>query len=349
MKNIFCALALSCGVITAQGLVPTSEERKISVDELNSVLAVSGSEAQGTAFVTVYEEKPYIVTNQHVLSGQSNLKIQNGEKRDFRGTRFVAATDADIAFIELPEVPPGIFPLALATDVERIAKKGDEVLVPGNSEGGGVITVTPGKVVAVGPKRIEVDAPVFPGNSGGPIYHVKSGKVVGVLTEAEIVSDNHFTAASMRDSASQIKREIRYFGHRVDTVGGWESMDWRAFHKTSRAIARADEELGALIAYLHNDPSWKEFGELHRSFNDAKAVISAGKYSSADKLKAQKNFLRNFELMTKTPLRRLKSLKSYYIHTTQKEILERQVSYIQGAIDIANEDTRMLGRLMGRY
>ena len=74
--------------------------------------------------------------------------------------------------------------LALAADVSTSASTDDPVVTPGNSEGGEVILNTEGKVLGIGPEHIEISNPVYHGNSGGPVIHTKTGKVLGVVTQA---------------------------------------------------------------------------------------------------------------------------------------------------------------------
>ena len=66
--------------------------------------------------------------------------------------------------------------------VDENASIDDDVVVLGNAEGGGVINTIKGKIVGVGPNLVEVDAAFVPGNSGSPIIHLKTGKVIGVAT-----------------------------------------------------------------------------------------------------------------------------------------------------------------------
>ena len=71
----------------------------------------------------------------------------------------------------------------LELDQSRISVKiGDAIVVLGNSGGGGVVTKLEGKLVGIGPDRIEVSAEFIPGNSGSPIIHVPTGKVIGIAT-----------------------------------------------------------------------------------------------------------------------------------------------------------------------
>ena len=56
------------------------------------------------------------------------------------------------------------------TELANEMRIGDDVVVLGNSGGGGVITSIPGKVVGVGPDRIEVSAEFIQATPGAPSF-----------------------------------------------------------------------------------------------------------------------------------------------------------------------------------
>jgi hypothetical protein len=108
-------------------------------------------------------------------------------------------------------------------NVDQNAAIGDSVVVLGNAEGGGVVNTIIGKIVGIGPSLVEVDAPFVPGNSGSPIIHLKSGKVIGVAT---------YTSTQEYDLTTEKKLPapvIRRFGYRIDSIKGWQAVNWRAF------------------------------------------------------------------------------------------------------------------------
>ena len=62
-----------------------------------------------------------------------------------------------------------------------------------------------------------MDALIEPGNSGGPIIHLRSGKVIGVATYA-----------TCSDKLSG-EKAARRFGYRLDTVALWQHIDYKQF------------------------------------------------------------------------------------------------------------------------
>jgi S1-C subfamily serine protease len=149
-------------------------------EQRDAVVLIEGDKGVGTGFICRILDGLYVVTNQHVLSGNTKVKIMSLNKKIIPTTNLKCAVDHDIAAYRLQDQN---FPaLELESSVEAKVKAGDPVVAVGNSQGGGVLLETPGFVKGLGPDRIEVDNPIFGGNSGGPIIQTATGKVVGVIT-----------------------------------------------------------------------------------------------------------------------------------------------------------------------
>lgn len=146
--------------------------------------------AQGSGFV--YDNKGHIITNQHVVENAISVEVvfSNGIRREAS----VVGTDvySDIAVLEVKNFPsatgnftPTPLPLANSSRVDP----GEHVIAIGNPFGLSR-TITHGIVSATGrslptqrgfsiPNVIQTDAPLNPGNSGGPLLNLL-GKVIGV-------------------------------------------------------------------------------------------------------------------------------------------------------------------------
>jgi hypothetical protein len=147
---------------------------------------------------------------------------------------------------------PSFSYLTLAPDVSAIVQPGDEVVTPGNSEGGEVMLNTGGKVLGIGPDRIEFDNPIYHGNSGGPVFHVKSGKVIAIVTEAmKVDTSDAVDKASFANRNSAIGHSMRYFGFRIDNVPSWEPYDWGRFQNETAFLDQFDLRSRCLDSYLN--------------------------------------------------------------------------------------------------
>jgi hypothetical protein len=135
---------------------------------------------------------------------------------------------------------------------------------------------TDGKVLGIGPERVEFDNPIYHGNSGGPVFHVKSGKVLGVVTEAEKVDlTDALDKASFASRSSAISNSMRYFGLRLDTVPAWLPIDPRRFQTESAFLDNFDQRNKALDSYLNapdddkpEDVVWRKDDKIVQANNE---------------------------------------------------------------------------------
>src|SRR6201993_2370200 len=127
----------------------------------------------------------YILTNNHVVDGATEVRVILSEKREFQAR--VVGTDpkTDIAVLKIEA--SGLSPITIG-DSSR-AEVGDTVLAIGDPFGVGE-TVTKGIVSATGRGNlgiedyedfIQTDAPINPGNSGGALINDR-GELVGINT-----------------------------------------------------------------------------------------------------------------------------------------------------------------------
>ena len=317
---------------------------------LNAIVTISGHAGEGTGFICHFRGKIYVATNQHVLGVGTSLMIRASGGAQILARRVFAAGDADIALIECDPLPPGTTVLELAALPDPSIHEGDPVLVLGNSKGDGVITQTPGKLLAVGPQRIEVSNPVYPGNSGSPIIHVGTKKVIGVLTEAELVSLNEFEKASFRSQDSALKSTVRYFGHRLDSVHLWEPLNWDAFQQTEAAIHQSRDELDAIFAYFTDTTRarYKSFKALHEARNEAASVFTDHRVSAADRLAASDRLLRDIDGFARAAKLRLANHKIYDYQQSKVDTINRMSDAVFEVTEIIKRDNTYTASLLAR-
>jgi hypothetical protein len=112
---------------------------------------------------------------------------------------------------------------------------------------------TTGKVLGVGPERIEIDNPIYHGNSGGPVVDMKTHQVVAVVAVAmKVENTDALDKASFASRDSAIHGSMRYFGLRVDNVPGWEDLDWKSFQGETAFIDRFDQRSRCLDSFLNS-------------------------------------------------------------------------------------------------
>ncbi len=270
---------------------PAPVTGKLSEEQSRAVVLITGDNAEGTGFMIKTPTGPAIVTNIHVIANNPNLKITTTTGALVTVLSEKAASDRDLALLAIKDA--GYNYLEVCTDISHMVQPGDEVITPVNSQGGRVMLNTGGKVLGIGPERIEFDNPIYHGNSGGPVFHTKSGKVLGVVTEAMKVDvTDALDKASFASRNSAISSSMRYFGLRLDTVSDWIPVDSRAFQVETAFLDQFHEQSRRLDAYLNaadknqSDNSNGGQSSSSGSSNDSKI------YTSDEKImKANDNFV----------------------------------------------------------
>jgi S1-C subfamily serine protease len=187
------------------GRVSTVEasDRELTLPDLferteRSVVQVSATNdptergSLGTGFV--FDDNGHIVTNNHVISGTTNLAVTFHDGTVYSATMIGNDPFTDLAVLYVADVPQEkLVPLPLADSTQ--IRVGEQVAAIGNPFGLSS-SMTSGIVSGVGrtipaqntgtlqffiPDIIQTDAPINPGNSGGPLLNTR-GQVVGINT-----------------------------------------------------------------------------------------------------------------------------------------------------------------------
>ncbi len=146
---------------------------------------------RGTGSGVVMDGRGDIVTNRHVVSGASDVKVTFSDGREFAARTLGMDAETDVAVIRL-EKPPRDLVAARLGDSDAL-EVGEWVLAIGSPLGLDQ-TVTAGIVSGKGKvgrhvqmsggrvrHYIQTDAKINPGNSGGPLVNL-SAEVVGINT-----------------------------------------------------------------------------------------------------------------------------------------------------------------------
>src|SRR5271165_3213057 len=127
----------------------------------------------------------YILTNNHVIEGATEVKVSFADKREYAAKIIGTDPMTDVAVIKINEHN---LPTLTLSDSSH-AQIGDVVLAVGDPFGLGQ-TVTMGIVSATGRSGlgierfedfIQTDAPINPGNSGGALINTR-GELIGINT-----------------------------------------------------------------------------------------------------------------------------------------------------------------------
>ena len=161
----------------AAATTPPASLEEVVGRVLPAVASIAAGQARGTGFFVRYDQ---VLTNAHVVEGQSSVKLQVGEST-YTARVVTVAQGSDLAILQVYSPDPKQPILRLGSG--STARVGQEVIAVGSALGVLSNTVTRGIVSAirdVGTVRlIQTDAAINPGNSGGPLVD-RSGVVIGV-------------------------------------------------------------------------------------------------------------------------------------------------------------------------
>lgn len=136
----------------------------------------------GSGFII--DKNGYVMTNEHVVRGASEIIVTTRDGKKFGGKVVGADPDLDIAIVKIDTQGAELSTLPLG-DSSGI-RPGEWVIAIGNPYGfsnsvsAGIISATGRALNDLGKKNlIQIDAAINPGNSGGPLLNLK-GEVIGV-------------------------------------------------------------------------------------------------------------------------------------------------------------------------
>lgn len=161
-----------------------------ATDEEGKRVPISGSEGSGF----IYRADGYVITNDHVVSGNKNVTVILNNGKEYPG-KVLSASEFDVAVIKIEAqnlptlgigdskgVRPGEMVMAIGSPFGlensvtfgHVSALGRENAIPDMEGGGGLASST-----RFYPDLIQTDAAINVGNSGGPLVNIE-GQVIGM-------------------------------------------------------------------------------------------------------------------------------------------------------------------------
>ncbi len=272
-----------------------------------AVALIECKEGSGTGFLLDMGCKTYLMSNEHVVrsGGKIEARLIDGTLLQL-GEFSVAADGRDLVRFEV--LGCNKKPLRLRENMPSI---GEQVTAYGNSLGGGVATESKGFIQGVGPTRIETNAEIVHGNSGGPLVDTH-GEVVGVTAHGQ------FTDSGREDRSNANTRydgTVRRYAVRLTGVN-WKVIDRSEYERQVLELADFKTFWGYLKPYLllergdvpeeyldYNDLCSKDFNIHGTGFDDMLKEV-AKKYEKSGKAiarwaeweKGRKELIRRLDL-----------------------------------------------------
>jgi serine protease Do len=183
-----------------------------------AVVVIKTPQGLGSGFIV--NEKGYIVTNHHVIAGETRIfvtvfvkKENKFEKIKFEKVKIIAlAPQLDLAFLKIEDKIDIKLTKVYLGDTGKL-NVGDPVFAIGNPYGlersvsEGIVST---KSRNFGDHLfIQTTAPLNPGNSGGPLFNLK-GEVIGVNSMGYLFSDGLGFAIQVNDVKDFLKNRDAY-------------------------------------------------------------------------------------------------------------------------------------------
>jgi len=250
--GIFCLFTVLFSIFSAAQAADKSSSKMTNSQKSAIVSIEDGNGGGATGFFCKINGKIFLVTNVHVLAAIKTPVITTLTGETVKIQRVYMAKNHDVAIATVAAIPDGCEPLEALENVQDIVKEGDGAVICGNSLAKGTMLETPGKVIATGPRRIELDTPFFEGNSGSPVFHEKTGKVIGVAAYVVIMNkdSSRVTSESMSNRNSAIKKSVRYFAYRLDSIKSWTSPNLKDIYEHNAIVNEYREKLSLIGSFF---------------------------------------------------------------------------------------------------
>ena len=246
----------------------TNDTTKTYADAYRNLVSIKSGDAIGTGFKLKMGKDVYLYTCLHCILGDKPIVARDSVDDILELGDLELSEGRDLVRFRLPHESVG-FVIAGGEDI----KIGTPIVAYGDTLGGGVMTQNAGRILAIGRRKIEIDAAVLQGNSGGPVLD-SLGRVVGVISSGSI--DNTIWSKDTR------YENVRKFAERVDG-SEWRCVDYAELCATFAYLFDTFVAIGELREFFQKTAGRKFTEKLYRPF--VKDEMYKGSFGHADEIK----------------------------------------------------------------
>jgi serine protease Do len=231
----------------------------------------------------IVDKNGYILTNEHVVSGATEIKVKLSDGREFDAQIVGSDKRSDLAVIKIDATN---LPAAKLGDSDSL-KIGKWVVAVGNPFGFaidnpeptvtvGVISALHRYVPALGRRErtydelIQTDAAINPGNSGGPLVNI-DGEVVGINT-AIISLSGGYQGLGFAIPVNKIKRILPKLMKGEKIAYGWLGLSIQDLNDELKDYFGIKEPAGIIVVKVYNNSpassAGVKEGDLVLTFNN---------------------------------------------------------------------------------
>jgi serine protease Do len=222
----------------------------------------------------------YIVTNNHVVEGATDIRVKIDDGRDMAGKVVGRDPKTDLALLKVEATGLPVIPLGDSAQLQV----GEPVMAIGNPFGlertvtTGIVSAT-GRVIGQGPYDdfIQTDASINPGNSGGPLINAR-GQAVGI--NAAIFSQTGGSVGiGFAIPVNQAKSVVTQLVASGKVTRGWLGVTIQPLTAELAKGFNVTESTGALVAGVQdNSPAARagiKAGDIITQYDGRKVGTSA--------------------------------------------------------------------------
>ena len=228
-------------------------------------------ERRGLGSGVIVDKDGYILTNEHVISGATEVKVKLSDGREFDAE--IKGTDkrSDLAIIKIDAKGLPAAKLGNSDDLQI----GKWVVAIGNPFGFAIANPEPSVTVgvisalnrylpALGRRErgyddlIQTDAAINPGNSGGPLVNLK-GEVIGINT-AIITTSGGYQGLGFAIPINKAKKILDKLSAGEKILYGWLGVTIDNLNDDLRNYFEIKERVGVIILKVYKDSPAEEGG-----------------------------------------------------------------------------------------